>query len=186
MTNKNNESGFSYLEVMFSILIMTVGILAVLSALSLAMLREREVESINIARQISSSTLESIFATRDLRTTNLLTNWDAIDNDVPAKPDGIFVSGWTPIRQDPGIDGINGTNDDACLSGTNCVVNGYTNSSPEIAGFKRQIVISDIAETGIPTIRKKKILVSIRYFSGNIIRERKIATIITNLPFDNS
>ena len=149
------------------------------------MLREGEAESINVTRQISSSTLESIFATRDLRTTNALTNWDAIDNIAAAKPNGIFVAGWTPVRHDPGIDGINGTTDDACATGTDCVVAGYTNTSPEIQGFERKVIISDIAESGIPDIRKKKIKISVRYFNGKIRRERDITTVITNLPFDN-
>jgi len=183
MEQQTKEKGFSYLEVMFSILIMTIGILGSLSAISMAMIREREAEDINVSRQISSSTLESIFATRDLRTTTAISNWDAINNDTVTG--GVFKSGWTPIRQDSGIDGINGTADDACATGTNCVVSGYTNSSPEINGFQRRIVISDIAETSVPTIRKKKVIISVRYLVGSGWRQKDITTIITNLPFDN-
>ena len=183
MQKQKNEKGFSYLEVMFAILLMTIGILALLSALSMAMIREREAENINVSRQISSSTLESIFAARDLRTTTAITNWIAINND--SVTGGVFSSGWTPVRQDSGIDGINGTADDACTTGTDCVVPGYTNSSPEINGYQRRIVISDIAETGVPTIRKKKVIISVRYLAGSGWRQKDIITIITNLPFDN-
>ncbi len=183
MTNKNNQSGFSYLEVIFAIMIMTIGVGAMISAISLAMIREAESDNRNIARQISSSALESIFAARDLRNANPLNNWNAINNTTVT--DGIFVTGWTPVRLDAGFDGINGTADDACPTGQNCTVAGNTNSSAEIPGFQRQIIITDLPETNIPTIRKKKVEISVRFIVGQQTRTEKITTLITNLPFDN-
>ena len=109
-TNKG-EKGFTYIEVLLAIIIMTLGILACLSAISYAMLRERETENRNAARQVISSALESIFAARDLRNNNALNNWTAINNDTAIDP-GIFVSDWSPIREDAGADGIHGTADD--------------------------------------------------------------------------
>lgn len=183
MENKNGQAGFTYLEVIFAIMIMTIGVLAMLSAISLAMLREAEADHKNTARQVTSSALESIFAARDLRNSNALNNWKAINNTTVTE--GIFLTGWTPVRMDAGADGINGTADDSCATGTNCTVGGYTNSSAELKGFQRQIVITDIVETNIPTIRKKEIRVSVRYAVGQQTRTETITTLITNLPFDN-
>ncbi len=183
MNNKENQSGFSYLEVIFAIMIMSIGVGAMISAISLAMMRESESDNKNLARQISSSALESIFAARDLRNENPLNNWEAINNT--SVTDGIFLEGWTPVRLDAGFDGINGTADDACTTGTNCTVGGNTNSSEEIRGVTRQIIITDIPETGIPTIRKKKVEISVRYTAGQQTRTETITTLITNLPFDN-
>lgn len=183
MKNIENQSGFSYLEVIFAIMIMTIGVVAMVSAISLAMLREAESENKNIARQVTSSALESIFAARDLRNTNPLNNWDGINNDTV--PNGVFLSGWNPIRLDAGRDGINGTADDACTTGQNCSVGAYTNTSPEIKGFERQIVITDVVEAGIPAIRKKQIDIRVRYVMGQQTRTETITTLITNLPFDN-
>jgi type II secretory pathway pseudopilin PulG len=183
MKNKNNQSGFSYLEVIFAIMIMTVGVGAMLSAISLAMIRQAETSSKNTARQVTSSALESIFAARDLRNNNPLNNWAALYNDTTVG--GIFKSGWTPVRLDAGKDGVNGTADDACATGQNCTVGAYTNTSPEMAGVQRQIIIADIPEAGIPTIRKKRIQIDVRYNVGQQVRTEQIITLITDLPFQN-
>lgn len=184
MRNKKGEKGFTYIEVIIAIIIMTVGILACLSAISFAMLREREAEDRNKARQLTSSAIESIFAARDLRNNNALNNWTAINNTTNAVP-GIFEAGWTPIREDAGKDGIHGTADDACAAGSQCTVGGYTNTSSEVAGFERRITFSDVVEPGIPNIRKKRIEISVRYYAGQISRDETVTTIIADLPFNN-
>lgn len=182
-TRSNSEKGFSLIEVLIAILIMTIGILAMLSAISYAMVREQGAESRNTARQLTSSALESIFAARDLRNSNLLNNWEAVNNDDAVTP-GIFASDWTPIREDAGKDGIHGTADDACASGTSCVAGGYTNSSSEIDGYERKIEISDIVEPDIPNVRKRKVEISVRYYAGQLSQTESITTIIANLPFN--
>ena len=181
MKNQKQE-GFTYIEVMIAIVILTIGILAQLSALSLSMLRASESEQRNAARQIASSTVESIFAARDLGSANGISNWDAINlNNVDAS--GIFVPGWNPIRRDSGNDGIQGTADDACSAGQNCTVGGYTNTSQIINGFERQIEINDITETGALKVRKREIVVKIRYGVGQITREEVLTTMVADLPF---
>lgn len=183
MQTGNSEKGFSLIETLIAILIMTIGILAMLSAISYAMVREQGAESRNTARQLTSAALESIFAARDLRNNNVLNNWTAINNDTAATP-GIFAAGWKPIREDAGRDGIYGTADDSCASGSNCSVGGYTNTSSEVDGFERQIVISDIVEPGILRIRKRKIDVSVRYYAGQLLQTETISTIIADIPFN--
>lgn len=183
MQCNNNEKGFTYLEVIFAILIMTIGILAALSAISLAVLRERESDQKNVARQITSATLESIFATRDLRSENPLSNWDAVTNKTSATPQGVFLTGWCPVRDDAGIDGIQGTADDACAAGTSCVVNGYTNSSTVMIGFERQVTFTDIVEGTNSNITKRRVDVSVRYYAGQALRTETVSTIIADLPF---
>lgn len=183
MPDKNRESGFSYIEVIFAIMIMTIGILASLTAISAALLREGESGQKNIARQLTSSTLESIFATRDLRNENALSNWAAVANNTVATPDGIFLTGWRPIRRDSGIDGIEGTADDACNYGTYCQNGTYSNTSDVIPGFDRQILITDIIEDGVAEVRRKRVDVSVRYFAGQAQRTETVSTIIADLPF---
>ncbi len=182
MNKPNQQSGFTYLEVMIAIVILTVGIMAQLSALSFSMIRARESEERNVARQYAASTIESIFAARDLGNANGISNWSAL-NLTTAHANGIFLPGWRPIREDSGIDGIHGTADDACNATTNCVVGSYTNSSPTLPGFAREIVITDITEPGYPTARKRRIEVKIQYFVGQLAREEVLATIVADLPF---
>lgn len=183
MQTSSGEKGFTYIEVMIAIIIMTIGILACLSAMSFAMFRERQAEDRNTARQITSSTIQTIFAARDLRNNNALNNWAAISS-VGAGSPGVFLTGWTPIRRDAGFDGIHGTADDACATGVRCPSGGGTNNSEEVSGFERRVVITNIPEPGITTIRKKKIEISVRFFAGQIRQNETVSTIIADLPFD--
>ena len=185
MCKKNDQKGFSYLEIICAILIMTIGIIAALSAISLAMMNATGAETKNSARQISTAALESIFAVRDMRSGtsfsnvgNPLNNWAALNNNTITG--GIFASGWKPVREHPGADGISGTADDTCAANVNCP----GNNSKVIPGFERSIIITDINEEGIPVIRKKKIEISVRYFVGQQQRTETIRTIITDLPFN--
>ncbi|MEZ5345849.1 MAG: hypothetical protein R2681_09880 [Pyrinomonadaceae bacterium] len=180
----SGQDGLTYIEVMIAIVILTVGILAQLSALTFSMIRVRENEQRNSARQIASSAIESIFAARDMGSINGLSNWNAV-NLSSTTADGIFVPGWHPIRRDPGQDGIHGTNDDACFFNAECVVTGYTNSSAVDLNFEREIVITDIVEPGFTKVRKKRIDVKVRYFVGQLLREEVISTVIADLPFYN-
>jgi prepilin-type N-terminal cleavage/methylation domain-containing protein len=182
MKKKTGQSGFSYLEVMIAIVILTVGIMAQLSAMSFSMFRASESEQRNAARQIASSTIESIFSARDLGNSNGISNFNAI-NLTTVHANGIFLDGWRPIREDSGIDGILGTADDACSGAGTCTVGAYTNSTPVLTAFDRQIVITDIVETGVPVANKRRIDVKIRYFVGQVVREEVLSTIIADLPF---
>lgn len=180
--NKDNQKGFSYIEVMCAVVILMVGILAQLSAITFSMLRQQEAEQQSAARQIVSSTLESIFAARDLGNADGIQNFDSI-NTTDRNSLGIFVPGWFPIREDAGKDGILGTADDTCSDTAPCSVSGYTNNSPIKEGFERRIVITDIVETGVPVIKKRRVEVTVRFFVGKLRREQTFATIISDLPF---
>lgn len=167
MRKKENEEGFSYVEIIVAILIMTVGIVTVLSALSLAMVRQSESEKINIARQIASSTLESIFAVRDQQdSSKALSNWEAINNVGTSQ--GVFSTGWNDVRELPGADGIYGTADDG---------------GNEIIGFQRRITIKELDAGGGVEAIHKRIEISVRYRIGALQRERTTNSAISNLPF---
>jgi Tfp pilus assembly protein PilV len=178
---KESEKGFTYIEVMCAILILMIGIIAQLSAISLSMLRQRESEKQTAARQLANSTLESIFAARDLGNTGGLSSFAAINNTATATPDGIFLPDWNPVREDSGQDGIHGTADDACAATAPCVVGSYTNNSLVSGDFQRRIVITNITENG--RVKKRRVEVTIRFFVGQLQREQSLASIIADLPF---
>lgn len=193
MQSKNKESGFTLVEVIIAILIMTIGIFSLLSAISFAVMRERESEQRNTARQLTNAALESIFATRDLQQndptlgiTTVLDNWNAVANNSMATPQGIFLTGYNPIRQDAGRDGIEGTADDACTAGTNCAVGGYTNSSLEIKGYEREIIITNIFESGSTTVsNRRKVVVNVKYYAGKVLRVETVSTIVSRTLENN-
>jgi type II secretory pathway pseudopilin PulG len=177
---KKSEQGFTYIEVMCAIVILMVGILAQLSAMSLSMLRQRESEKQTAARQLANSTLESIFAARDLGNTGGISSFTSI-NTTDIDNNGIFLPNWNPVREDAGQDGIHGTADDACAATGPCQVGTYTNNSAVSTDFERRIVITNIAEGG--AVKKRRVEVFIRFYVGKLRREQSLATIIADLPF---
>lgn len=186
MQIRKNEAGFTYIEIIIAILIMTIGLLAMMSAISIGVLRARESEQRNNARQFTNAALESIFATRDLKQFDLtlseLSDWNAVANNTTTTPQGFFSTGYNPIRQDSGFDQIEGTADDACPSGTNCTVGAYTNSSEEIPGFEREIIITDIPDPPPSTVvRRRRIVVNVRYAAGQTTRIETVSTVIGQL-----
>ena len=190
MKQKNfDEKGFSYIEVMIALVILLVGVLQMTAALSANLLRSYESEQRIVAKQLGLSTLESIISARDIARTGALDGWDSVGsigtNPVDGIAQGIFLTGWCPIRQDLGWDGVAGTADDACPSGSICDVSGHPpNNSAVITGYERQITITDIADSERPTppnpISRRRIDVNIRYFYNTIPRQETISTIITN------
>jgi hypothetical protein len=98
---------------------------------------------------------------------------------------GIFLTGFTPIREDLGWDGVAGTIDDACAAGSPCQVSGRPdNTSPVINGFERSVVITDLQDPERPSpphrIARRRIDITVRYNVNQLQRQQTISTIITN------
>jgi prepilin-type N-terminal cleavage/methylation domain-containing protein len=111
-----DQSGFSLIEVMISMVVLTIGLLAVLAALAVTMAANQTSQEDLIARQVASEAMESIFTARN--TSQL--PFSSIANTTAAPP-GIFVAGALPLLC-AGPDGILGTADDApCLNASGAV-----------------------------------------------------------------
>ncbi|HNQ14266.1 MAG TPA: hypothetical protein PKM58_01800 [Pyrinomonadaceae bacterium] len=189
MKPQRNEDGFSYIDVIFALVILLVGLLASASALTANLLRSYESEKQVIAKQIALSTIESIFSARDLARDGALSGWETIGNEgsnpVDGVPQGIFVNGLSPVREDMGSDGLAGTADDACPGDQPCTVPGHaTNDSPLVTGFRRQVVITDLPDPERPSpphaIARRRIDVTVRYQINQLEREQVVSTIISN------
>jgi Tfp pilus assembly protein PilV len=108
VTNKVQQSapaqaGFTLLEAMISVVVLTIGLIAMLSAFATAVGSIQNVQMDQINRQKATETLESIFTAR--QTAQL--SFAAIQNT----PNGIFTPGMVPLT-DAGPDGLDGTGDD--------------------------------------------------------------------------
>lgn len=173
------EKGFSYIETIISIVVVTIGLLGAMSALTWGLIYIKEAEKRTIAKQFITSTLESIFAVRDVTEVGSvkINGWDAVQIKTAATPDGMFIGDWYPVRESAGADAVYGTADDSCAAGNAC------SGNAEINGFSRKIFIRDIVENGI-TQRKRLIEVSVKYYVGTIEREEKFSAIIADLKFD--
>jgi hypothetical protein len=182
MTGNKNEAGFSYVDLMIAMVIMMVGILGLTGAITVNLIRSYETDSQLLAKQYALSTLESVFAAREITAPGLANGWDSIGNvgnniGDDGLPKGIFVTGFNPIRAEEGWDGVVGTADDACATGAACPSAGHpSNTSAEAKGFLRRIVITDVV--GQPG--KRRVEVTIRYAVNRIYRDETMATLITN------
>jgi type II secretory pathway pseudopilin PulG len=104
------ERGFTLLEVMFSMVVMTVGLVSLLAVMGIAMASTQTSEQNAIAKRLANEALESILTARE----TAQVQWAQIANGNCAVGQncGIFVAGAQPINL-PGADGIVGTSDDA-------------------------------------------------------------------------
>ncbi len=184
MKINNKENGFSYIETIISLVIISIGMLGAISAMTWGIFYIQEAEKITRAKELANSTMESIFAVRDLTVSTSNSNsgstlnsgWNSIMIKAGANT-GIFLGDSYPVRESPGADGIYGTADDSCASGNSC------NNNPEIKGYTRVINIADIVENNV--VRKRRVDVTVSYFSGTIQRNQVLSTIISNLPSNN-
>lgn len=184
ITNQKREAGFSYIDVMIAIVIMLVGILAMLSALTANLVRSYETEKRIIAKQMALSSIESIISAKEIERSGVIDGWNSIRNVINPPPvdqaNGIFLTGSNPVRERLGDDGVAGTADDACPAPGAC----GTNTSAIIAGYWREIIITDLDDPERPSppndITRRRIDVSIRYAVTGGFRTESAATIVTN------
>lgn len=190
MSNKKQqEGGFSYIDLMIAIVIMMVGVLAMVGALSANLIRSMESEKRIMAKQLALSTIESIISAKEIERPGVVDGWESLRNVMASVPageiNGIFLTGFNPVRTDVGWDGVAGTVDDACSGSGACTVSGRPdNTSPLMMGFQREIVITDVADPERPSppnpITRRRIDVNIKYFVNQATRQETTSTIITN------
>ena len=109
------QTGFTLIECMISMVILTIGALGLLSVFGVAVKATAASQGDLIARQLASETIESIYTARNTAEIS----WSQIQN---VSNGGIFIDGLKPVKC-AGPDGILDTADDAaCLeaSGVTC------------------------------------------------------------------
>jgi type II secretory pathway pseudopilin PulG len=172
-----SEAGFSYIDVMIALVILMVGILALLSGISGAVLQARGQEQQVMAKQYATSAMESIMSVKETDAARL--GWDKVGNvgsnpNPAGTPQGIFVTGNVPVETDAGPDEVIGTADD----------NGTV-----VEGLQRQIIITDICDLDRPSpactppgtlaTRMRSVAVIVTYNVGNLQRTERLETILT-------
>ncbi len=105
------QQGFTLLEVLISMFVLTVGLVSMLGVFATAMAATQTAQQDMIAKQLAQQAMETIYTARE--TANI--TWDQIQNVGGAGSPGIFRTGLQPIKQ-VGTDGIMDTiNDGASL-----------------------------------------------------------------------
>lgn len=186
-----SEAGFSYIDVIIAIVILMVGILAMLSGISAAIVHSASQEQQLGAKQIITSTMESIMSAKetDLNrpAAEIRLGWPAVGN-VGSNPDpetglgqGIFVTGFQQVTTGAGPDEIVGTGDD---------------NGDVVPGFRREIVITDVCDPQRPSyncptpgplpVRMRTIAITVTYFVGALQRQEVVRTVLTDYARTNN
>jgi len=143
---KQTERGFSLLEVVISMAVLTVGLVSLLGVFGLAMASTQTSQQDMIAKQLANEALESIVTARNTSQVS----WLQVQNIANG---GIFMNGANPIYL-AGADGIVGTADDAVAGeqtltepGPDGIFGTSDDVSIPLTGYQRTILISPVYDS---------------------------------------
>jgi type II secretory pathway pseudopilin PulG len=178
-TQSSNASGFSLVETVVALGVLTVGVLGTAGVLSAGMQNLSSSPGDVIVTQKATQAIEAVFSARD---SHRLT-WAKIRNVVGAGADGgIFRDGPQPLRL-AGDDGLVNTADDAAqpietviLPGPDQLLGTADDVTVTLNGYTREIWIRDVLnENG----NLRQITVTITYQNGPTKRTYTLTTFIS-------
>jgi prepilin-type N-terminal cleavage/methylation domain-containing protein len=161
-SQNRSAAGFSLLEMVVAIALLTVGLLGVASAIGYAVVATNHGRSITNTKLLAVSILEQM---ETLRNTGSLTfgqiaNVGQVNDQGAAKPFLGFQAGPQQVSTEPGPDGIFGTADDLVDAGPDRqfgTADDFTNPNFAVVGVTRQIQITSLSNT------LKKVTVTVDY-----------------------
>ncbi len=166
---KSNEKGFSLLEAVAAIFIITIGLIGTAAAVTYALKFGAISRNVTNAKLIATAEIEEIDSLRNTRRLdfNQIANVGGVDNSSSVNTFTGFTTGFQQISLNPGPDGVDGTADDLRDPGADGKFgtgDDFDNPALVRSGYQRQITISSLSSS------LKKVEIKIRYFSagGNI------------------
>ncbi len=159
-----DESGFTLIEGVVAMVILSVGLLSTAAAITFALEFTSLSRNVTSGKMVIVSSIEEIESLRNTRRLEFkqINNVARVDNTNVENPFTGFLDGWQKISSSAGPDGVNGTADDFISSGadgTYGTADDATDYSLAKRGYERKIEIGML--TGSTTIKKVK--VSVRY-----------------------
>lgn len=142
MTTSRTDSGFSLIETMISILILSVGVLGLSQAFISGVRKSVSSPFEVLATQKAAEAIESVFAARDSHTITWLQLKNVADG-------GVFMNAATPMKT-PGADGIVNTTDDGGVEtflfpGPDGDIGTMDDKTLTLDGFTRRIMIVELS-----------------------------------------
>jgi hypothetical protein len=160
----SSEKGFSLVETVVAIGVLTVGVLGAAGVLSAGMQNLSSSPSDITVAQKATEAVESVFGARD---SHKLT-WSQINN---VSNGGVFTDGATALTT-PGNDGLVNTADDGPIETIALPTGTIT-----LTGYTRQIVIADVANENSEL---RSITVTVTYTTGPSKRTYTLTTFISS------
>jgi prepilin-type N-terminal cleavage/methylation domain-containing protein len=170
------QAGFTLLEAMIAIVILSFGILSLASVYAQGIQVAAMTQLDYIAEKKSEEAVETIFAARDSK----LLAWTNIQN-VTGAGGGVFLVGPQPLLA-AGPDGLYGTADDDATNpdvvitgpGPDNILGTPDDVVMSLAGMKRTIVIADVPnEPGL-----RQITITMTYRAGALARQYTLVSFI--------
>lgn len=179
-TNKNaekesfsiREEGFSLIEAIVAIFILSIGLIGTAAAVTYALEFSAISRNVTRAKLVVVASIEEIESMRNARRLDFkqFANKGNVDNAGSPNQFQGFSTGFKPVSNSPGNDGVNGTDDDLSIApgadGVFGTADDVTDQNLARDGFMREIVITNLSTT------LKKIVVRVQYTgSGGKIGE---------------
>jgi prepilin-type N-terminal cleavage/methylation domain-containing protein len=157
----NSNAGFTLLETVVAMFILTIGLLALASTIGYALMVSNSGRGITNTKLLVVSVLEQMETLRNngQLTFGQIANVGQVDNGGAGDFAG-FQSGFQPVSINPGPDGIFGTSDDLTDAGDDLefgTPDDFTNPSLARGGITREILITSLSP------QLKRIQVTLRY-----------------------
>ena len=187
---KKSEQGFTLIETMIAITIVSIGLLTLLAAFATAVNATQNSQENLIARQKALQTMESIYTARNTQQIS----FGQIANTTSG---GIFTAGPTQLLC-AGPDGLVNTTDDVscpatgpCAAGAECIVvpgpDGILGTSDDVGmslnNFTREIQIANVLESdGVtinPTLKQVTVIVSYTAGGASVARSYTVSGLIS-------
>jgi prepilin-type N-terminal cleavage/methylation domain-containing protein len=137
--NCRRESGFSLLEMVIAMFILTIGLLGVATSIGYALMVSNSGQGLTNAKLLVVSSLEQMETLRD----SGQLNFAEITNEDPDGPFTGFPAEWMVVSTVPGPDFVYGTIDDP----------GINDPTKAVKGVRRKITITTIN----PTLKQIKV-----------------------------
>jgi prepilin-type N-terminal cleavage/methylation domain-containing protein len=166
--NGNRQRGFTLVEVLISMVVLTIGLVSLLGIFAMAMAKTQGSQQDLIAKQVAQEAYEALFTARE--TANI--SWAQVQNvGTGSIPDGIFVTGLQQVRQ-AGVDGIMGTADDSAapvqsmtLPGPDGIVGTTDDINLPLTNFQRSIAITPVVNGGVIASDLRTVTVTVQYYT---------------------
>jgi hypothetical protein len=160
---RRKEAGFTLLEAVFAIFILTIGLVGTAAAITYALQLGAISRNVTKSKLLVVASFEEIESLRNSRRLDFkqITNIGNVDNTGSARNFNGFNTGFNAISSEPGFDGVFGTNDDLSISpgpdGVFGTSDDVTDPSFIRDGYSRQIKITNISKS------IKKVEIKVRY-----------------------
>jgi prepilin-type N-terminal cleavage/methylation domain-containing protein len=157
-----NENGFTLLETVIAILIITIGLIGTAGAITYALEYSTISKNATNAKQVTTSMIEQLESLRNTRRLNFrqIANVGSVDNTDAVNVFAGLSAGFKEVSDKPGADGVFGTDDDLVSAGADGIYgtpDDFVDNTSIRNGYTREVTVTELSNT------VKKVEVKVRY-----------------------